>query len=276
MMKKSRRVIPGFGISLGITVTILSIVVFIPLASLAIYSAKLGFGEFLAVITRPRVLSGFWVSFITAFVAALVNAVMGTLVAWVLVRYSFPGKRIMDGIIELPFALPTAVAGISLTSLTADTGWVGSLAAHLGIKIAYTKAGITVALIFIGIPFVVRAVQPVLEKLDASYEEAASVLGASKSVIFRTVILPELIPALSTGAALAFGRCLGEYGSVVFIAGNQPFKTEIAPLIIMSELQEYDYPAATSIALVMLVFSFVILFLVNVIQARNAKILGGK
>ncbi|MBQ3825750.1 MAG: sulfate ABC transporter permease subunit CysT [Spirochaetaceae bacterium] len=267
---------PGFGISLGITVTILSIVVLIPLASLAIYSAKLGFGEFLAVITRPRVLSGFWVSFITAFVAALVNAVMGTLVAWVLVRYSFPGKRIMDGIIELPFALPTAVAGISLTSLTADTGWVGSLAAHLGIKIAYTKAGITVALIFIGIPFVVRAVQPVLEKLDASYEEAASVLGASKSVIFRTVILPELIPALSTGAALAFGRCLGEYGSVVFIAGNQPFKTEIAPLIIMSELQEYDYPAATSIALVMLVFSFVILFLVNVIQARNAKILGGK
>lgn len=276
MMKKSRRVIPGFGISLGITVTILSIVVLIPLASLAIYSAKLGFGEFLAVITRPRVLSGFWVSFITAFVAALVNAVMGTVVAWVLVRYSFPGKRIMDGIIELPFALPTAVAGISLTSLTADTGWVGSLAAHLGIKIAYTKAGITVALIFIGIPFVVRAVQPVLEKLDASYEEAASVLGASKSVIFRTVILPELIPALSTGAALAFGRCLGEYGSVVFIAGNQPFKTEIAPLIIMSELQEYDYPAATSIALVMLVFSFVILFLVNVIQARNAKILGGK
>ncbi len=276
MMKKSRRVIPGFGISLGITVTILSIVVLIPLASLAIYSAKLGFGEFLAVITRPRVLSGFWVSFITAFVAALVNAVMGTVVAWVLVRYSFPGKRIMDGIIELPFALPTAVAGISLTSLMADTGWVGSLAAHLGIKIAYTKAGITVALIFIGIPFVVRAVQPVLEKLDASYEEAASVLGASKSVIFRTVILPELIPALSTGAALAFGRCLGEYGSVVFIAGNQPFKTEIAPLIIMSELQEYDYPAATSIALVMLVFSFVILFLVNVIQARNAKILGGK
>ena len=276
MMKKSRRVIPGFGISLGITVTILSIVVLIPLASLAIYSAKLGFGEFLAVITRPRVLSGFWVSFITAFVAALVNAVMGTVVAWVLVRYSFPGKRIMDGIIELPFALPTAVAGISLTSLTADTGWVGSLAAHLGIKIAYTKAGITVALIFIGIPFGVRAVQPVLEKLDASYEEAASVLGASKSVIFRTVILPELIPALSTGAALAFGRCLGEYGSVVFIAGNQPFKTEIAPLIIMSELQEYDYPAATSIALVMLVFSFVILFLVNVIQARNAKILGGK
>ena len=275
-MKKNRRVIPGFGISLGVTITILSIVVLIPLASLAIYSAKLGPKEFFTVITRDRVVSSFWVSFITAFVASIVNAVMGTVVAWVLVRYTFPGKRIMDGIIELPFALPTAVAGISLTSLMADTGWVGSFFARFGVKIAYTKAGITAALIFIGIPFVVRAVQPVLEKLDASYEEAASVLGANRRVIFRKVIFPELLPALATGAGLAFGRCLGEYGSVVFIAGNQPFKTEIAPLIIMSELQEYDYPAATSIALVMLVFSFAILFLVNLIQSRNSKILGGK
>ncbi|MBQ3966662.1 MAG: sulfate ABC transporter permease subunit CysT [Treponema sp.] len=276
MSKKQKRVIPGFGVSMGVTITILSLIVLIPLASLVVFSARLDPKEFLVVITRDRVLSSFWVSFSTAFVASLVNAVMGTIIAWVLVRYTFPGKRIMDGIIELPFALPTAVAGISLTSLMADTGWVGSIFARFGIKIAYTKTGITVALIFIGIPFVVRAVQPVLEKFDAAYEEAASVLGANRRVIFRRVILPELLPALLTGTGLAFGRCLGEYGSVVFIAGNQPFKTEITPLIIMSELQEYDYPAATSIALVMLVFSFLILFLVNIMQSHNTKILGGK
>lgn len=275
MSKKTRRVIPGFGISMGVTISILSLVVLIPLASLVVYSAKLGPREFFTVVTRDRVLSSFWVSFSTSFIAALINAFMGTLIAWVLVRYTFPGKRIMDGIIELPFALPTAVAGISLTSLMADTGWIGGFFAKLGIKIAYTKTGITIALIFIGIPFVVRAVQPVLEKLDATYEEAASVLGASRRVIFLKVILPELLPALFTGAGLAFGRCLGEYGSVVFIAGNKPFSTEITPLIIMSELQEYDYPAATSIALVMLLFSFLTLFLVNLVQARNAKILGG-
>ena len=276
MSKKQKRVIPGFGVSMGVTITILSLIVLIPLASLVVFSARLDPKEFLVVITRDRVLSSFWVSFSTAFVASLVNAVMGTIIAWVLVRYTFPGKRIMDGIIELPFALPTAVAGISLTSLMADTGWGGSIFARFGIKIAYTKTGITVALIFIGIPFVVRAVQPVLEKFDAAYEEAASVLGANRRVIFRRVILPELLPALLTGTGLAFGRCLGEYGSVVFIAGNQPFKTEITPLIIMSELQEYDYPAATSIALVMLVFSFLILFLVNIMQSHNTKILGGK
>lgn len=275
MSKKTRRVIPGFGISMGVTISILSLVVLIPLASLVVYSAKLGPREFFTVVTRDRVLSSFWVSFSTSFIAALINAFMGTLIAWVLVRYTFPGKRLMDGIIELPFALPTAVAGISLTSLMADTGWIGGFFAKFGIKIAYTKTGITIALIFIGIPFVVRAVQPVLEKLDATYEEAASVLGASRRVIFLKVILPELLPALFTGAGLAFGRCLGEYGSVVFIAGNKPFSTEITPLIIMSELQEYDYPAATSIALVMLLFSFLTLFLVNLVQARNAKILGG-
>ncbi len=275
MSKKTRRVIPGFGISMGVTISILSLVVLIPLASLVVYSAKLGPREFFTVVTRDRVLSSFWVSFSTSFIAALINAFMGTLIAWVLVRYTFPGKRLMDGIIELPFALPTAVAGISLTSLMADTGWIGGFFAKLGIKIAYTKTGITIALIFIGIPFVVRAVQPVLEKLDATYEEAASVLGASRRVIFLKVILPELLPALFTGAGLAFGRCLGEYGSVVFIAGNKPFSTEITPLIIMSELQEYDYPAATSIALVMLLFSFLTLFLVNLVQSRNAKILGG-
>ena len=220
-------------------------------------------------------LASFKVSFLTAFVASLINAVMGVILAWVLVRYDFPFKRILDGMIELPFALPTAVAGIALTSLTADKGIIGSFFAKFGIKIAYTRAGITVALVFIGIPFVVRAVQPVLEKLDGSLEEAASTLGASRSRTFWQVIFPEIMPAVFTGFGLAFGRCLGEYGSVVFIAGNQPFETEITPLIIMSELQEYDYASATAIALVMLAASFLILFLVNLIQVRNSKILRG-
>lgn len=276
MMKKSKkRVIPGFGLTMGVTVTMLSIVVLIPLASLVVYSSQLGLGEFFEVITRKRVLSSFYVSFVTAFGASLVNAVMGLILAWVLVRYEFPGKRIMDGMIELPFALPTAVAGISLTSLTADQGLIGSFFAKFGIKIAYTKLGITFALIFVGIPFVARAVQPVLEKLDGSYEEAAKVMGAKQGVIFRRVILPELLPPLLTGTGLAFGRCLGEYGSVVFIAGNRPYETEITPLIIMSELQEFDYKSATSIALVMLIVSFLILFLMNLMQARNSKRLRG-
>ena len=260
---------------MGVTIAMLSIVVLIPLASLAVYSSSLGMKEFFQVITRERVLSSFYVSFITAFVASAVNAVMGLILAWVLVRYDFPGKRLMDGMIELPFALPTAVAGIALTSLTSDQGLVGKFFAQFGIKIAYTRIGITIALVFIGIPFVVRAVQPVLEKLDGSYEEAAMVLGAKPAVIFRKVIFPELMPALFTGTGLAFGRCLGEYGSVVFIAGNKPYYTEITPLIIMSELQEYDYASATSIALVMLFVSFLILFGVNAIQAHNSKRIKG-
>lgn len=260
---------------MGVTITMLSLVVLIPLASLVVYAAKLTPSEFWHVITRDRVLASFKVSFLTAAIASLINLVMGVILAWVLVRYDFPGKRIMDGMIELPFALPTAVAGIALTSLTADTGLIGRLFKPFGIKIAYTKVGITIALIFIGIPFVVRAVQPVLEKLDGSYEEAAYVMGAKRGTVFRKVILPELIPAALTGAGLAFGRCLGEYGSVVFIAGNKPFSTEITPLIIMSELQEYDYKSACSIALVMLVAAFLILFLVNLVQARNNKILRG-
>lgn len=274
-MKRKSVVIPGFGLTTGVTLAILSVVVLVPLASLVVFSAQMSASEIIDVITRPRVLSSFKVSFLTAFIASLINAVMGVVLAWVLVRYTFPLKRIVDGTIELPFALPTAVAGIALTALTADTGLIGGFFANFGIKIAFTRIGITVALVFIGIPFVVRAVQPVLEKLDPAYEEAAGVLGASRTRIFWKVILPELIPAIFTGFGLAFGRCLGEYGSVVFIAGNMPFETEIAPLIIMSELQEYDYSSATTIALVMLVASFITLFLVNVVQNRNAKILKG-
>lgn len=277
MKKAGKRVIPGFGLSMGVTLAILSCVVLIPLASLAVYSSQLGIKEFIEVVTRERVLSSFYVSFVTAAAATAVNAVMGVVIAWVLVRYDFPGKRIMDGMIELPFALPTAVAVIALTSLTSDTGLVGRFFARFGIRIAYTRIGITIALVFIGIPFVVRAVQPVLEKLDPSCEEAARALGAGPSAVFWRVIFPELKPALFTGAGLAFGRCLGEYGSVVFIAGNKPYYTEITPLIIMSELQEYDYASATAIALVMLAASFLILFLVNLIQAKNSEILqGGK
>lgn len=275
MRKARKRVIPGFGLSMGVTLSILSIVVLIPLASLVVFTANMDLDQIIATITRKRVLASFEVSFLTALIASAINAVMGTILAWVLVRYEFPFKRLLDGMIELPFALPTAVAGIALTSLTADTGLIGGLFAKFGIKIAYTRIGITIALIFIGIPFVVRAVQPVLEKLDSSYEEAADILGASRTKIFWKVIFPEIRPALFTGFGLAFGRCLGEYGSVVFIAGNQPFETEITPLIIMSELQEYDYASATAIALVMLLVAFSILFLVNVVQIREARKLKG-
>lgn len=274
-MKKKVRIIPGFGLSMGVTLSLLSLVVLIPLASLVIFTAKMDLSGIIEVITKPRVAASFKVSLLTALIASLVNAVMGVVLAWVLVRYDFPLKRLLDGMIELPFALPTAVAGISLTSLYADTGLMGKFFAKFGIKVAYTRLGIIVALIFVGIPFVVRAVQPVLEKLDPLYEEAAGILGASRAQIFRKVIFPELRPAIFTGFGLAFGRCLGEYGSVVFIAGNKPFETEITPLIIMSELQEFDYSSATAIALVMLAAAFLILFLVNLIQIRNSKILKG-
>lgn len=275
-MKGKKRVIPGFGLSMGVTLTMVSLLVVIPLASLLIYSAKLSPQEFLATITTKRVLSGFYVSFFTAFVASAINVVMGLVLAWVLVRYEFPGKRIMDGMIELPFALPTAVAGMALTYLTADEGWIGSFFKKFGIEIAYTRIGITIALVFVGIPFVVRAVQPVLEKLEPTYEEAAGVMGAGKITIFWKVIFPEVMPTLFTGFGLAFGRCLGEYGSVVFIAGNKPYSTEIVPLIIMSKLQEFDYASATAIALVMLTAAFLILFINNLIQARNSRILNGE
>ncbi len=260
---------------MGVTISMLSVIVLIPLASLVIYTAQMSWQDIWEAITRSRVMASYRISFLTALTASAINAVMGVILAWVLVRYKFPFKRVLDGMIELPFALPTAVAGIALTSLTADTGIIGSFFAKLGISIAYTPIGITAALVFIGIPFVVRAVQPVLEKLDPVYEEAAGVMGASRVRIFWKIIFPEILPAVLTGFGLAFGRCLGEYGSVVFIAGNKPFETEITPLVIMSELQEFDYASATAIALVMLVASFLVLFLVNLVQARNTKILTG-
>ncbi|MCC8105048.1 MAG: sulfate ABC transporter permease subunit CysT [Clostridiales bacterium] len=274
--RKKKRVIPGFGLSLGIVTAMLGLIVVIPLCTLVIFSAQLSFPEFISTVTRPRVLSSYAVSFRTAFVAAVIDAVMGTILAWVLVRYEFPGKEIMNGIIELPFALPTAVAGISLTHLTTTNGWVGSIFYRLfGIQIAYTTIGITVALVFIGIPFVVRSVQPVLESLDPQFEEAANILGANGRQTLWHVILPEIFPSLIAGFTTSFARGLGEYGSVVFIAGNTPYKTEIAPLMIMSELQEYDYASATSIALVMLLAAFAILFINAVVQSRASRIVSG-
>ena len=260
-MKHKKSVIPGFGLSFGIVMAILGLIVIIPLCSLVFFSFKLSPHDFLVTVTRQRVLASYRVSILTALTASLINAVMGMIIAWVLVRYDFPGKKIMDGIIEMPFALPTAVAGIALTHLTIPEGWVGRIFANVGIKIAYTRIGITVALVFIGIPFVVRSVQPVLEKVEKEYEEAAAMFGASRTCIFFSVIFPEIRPALIAGFTMAFARCIGEYGSVVFIAGNTPYKTEIAPLMIMAKLQEFDYASATSIALVMLLISFVILFI---------------
>lgn len=274
--QKARSIIPGFGLSFGITITVLSLVVLLPLCSLVVFTARLSPAEFLFTITRPRVLSGYWVSISTALTAALINAVMGLIMAWVLVRYDFPGKKIMDGIIELPFALPTAVAGITLTHLTTTNGLVGKFFYDtFGIRIAYTRLGITIALIFIGIPFVVRSVQPVLEKIDIQYEEAAMILGADRRTIFQKVIFPEILPALISGFTLAFARSIGEYGSVVFIAGNTPYETEIAPLLIMSQLQEFDYAAATSIALVMLAIAFIILSVNAILQSIVSRRVSG-
>ncbi|WP_310603091.1 sulfate ABC transporter permease subunit CysT [Anaerosporobacter sp.] len=268
---KRRRVIPGFPLSIGITLAMLSMIVLIPMASIVICASDLSFDEFIQIVTAKDVLSGYVVSFSCAFIAAIINCIFGVILAWVLVRYEFPGKRILDGLIELPFALPTAVAGISLTALYSDKGWIGSIFAKFGIKIAYTKIGITIAMIFIGIPFVVRAIQPVLEKFDSQYEEAAAMLGASGCRTFLRVIFPEILPAMLTGFGLALARGIGEYGSVVFIAGNIPYKTQIAPLLIMAKLEQLKYTDATAIALVMLAASFVILLLINIIQVHATK-----
>lgn len=269
--KKEARVIPGFGLSLGVTLAMLSILVLIPLASIFISASRLSFGEFLEVVTSDQIVSGYVVSLSCSFFAALINTVLGVILAWILVRYRFPGKRLMDSLIELPFALPTAVAGIALTYLYSDQGWVGSFFAQMGIKIAYTRIGITIAMIFVGIPFVVRAVQPVLEKLDRQYEEAAMILGAGRCYTFFRVVLPELLPAVLAGFGLAFARGIGEYGSVVFIAGNIPYKTQIAPLLIMSKLEQYKYEDATAIALVLLLLSFVLMLVINSIQLYMQK-----
>lgn len=269
--KKGVRVIPGFGLSMGVTLSMLSCFILIPLASIFISTSKMSFQEFAEVVTSRQVMSGYLVSFSCAFLAALINGIFGLILAWTLVRYEFPGKRLMDGMIELPFALPTAVAGISLTFLYSDQGWIGAAFDKIGIPIAYTRTGITIAMVFVGIPFVVRSVQPVLEKLDRQYEEAAMMLGASRRRTFFKVILPELFPALLAGFGLAFARGIGEYGSVVFIAGNIPFKTQIAPLLIMTKLEQYKYSDATAIALVLLLISFLLMLLINSLQIYMQK-----
>ena len=270
-MSQRSRVLPGFGLSLGFTLAYLSLIVLIPLSAVFFKSFGVGWNGLLEILSSERILKSLQLSFGTALIAALINVVFGSLLAWCLVRYTFPGKRFIDALVDLPFALPTAVAGIALTSLYAPNGWIGQYLTPLGIQVAYTSIGITIALIFIGIPFVVRTVQPVLADIETELEEAASALGANRWQIVSRIIFPILLPALLTGFALAFARGVGEYGSVIFIAGNQPFKTEIAPLMIISRLEEYDYPAATTIAVVMLVISFVILLLINLIQAWASR-----
>lgn len=269
---KKTRVIPGFKLTMGITVTMLSLIVLIPLASVMVYSLKLSPSEFIKLITKQNVVYAFTTSIVCSFIAAVINVIFGVILAWTLVKYDFPGKRILDGFIELPFALPTAVAGITLSKMYSDTGILGKPLAAIGIKVSYTHLGIIVALIFIGIPFVVRNVQPVLEKLDGQYEEAAYILGASPSKTFFKVILPELRPAILTGFGLAFARGIGEYGSVIYISGNSAKEyTQVVSYVIMQKLSYIDYASATAIALVLLVISFLLLFAINVIQMKQAK-----
>ncbi|MGV3532868.1 MAG: sulfate ABC transporter permease subunit CysT [Chthoniobacteraceae bacterium] len=269
--KKTFRVLPGFGLSLGYTLLYLSLIVLIPLSATFIKTADMGWASFWETVTSPRVLASYKLSFGASFVAALVNAIAGLLIAWVLVRYRFPGRRFVDSVVDLPFALPTAVAGIALTALYAPTGWIGQNFEQVGIKTAFSPLGVTIALTFIGLPFVVRTVQPVLEDLDAEVEQAAATLGANRFTTFRRIIFPELWPALLTGFSLAFARALGEYGSVVFISGNMPMKTEITPLLIITKLEQYDYHGATAIAVSMLVISFFLLLIINLLQRYNQR-----
>jgi sulfate transport system permease protein len=267
-------VIPGFGITFGITVTALSLVVLIPLAALAFKAAGVGPAEFWRIATDPRTLAALRLSFGAAFVAATINAVFGLLVAWVLVRYRFPGKRILDAAVDLPIALPTAVAGISLAVIYAPNGWIGGLLAPLGIKIGYTPFAVVLALVFVGLPFVVRTLQPVLAESEKEIEEASALLGASRWRTVFAVVLPLVTPALLTGFALAFARGIGEYGSVIFVAGNLPFVSEITPLLIVIRLEEFDYAGAAVIATVMLALSFTLLLLIGALQIRNRRRLG--
>jgi len=265
---KSAGVLPGFGLTMGYTLVYLSLIVLIPLGALVLKTLGLTWSEFLSEATSPRVLAAYKTSFGIAFLGALINAVFGGLVAWVLTRYSFPGKRLVDAMVDLPFALPTAVAGIALTAVYAPNGWIGRFLVPLGIQVDYTPLGILVALTFIGLPFVVRTLQPVLESLDPEVEKAAVSLGATRWQTLTRVVLPSLAPAWITGFSLAFARAVGEYGSVVFISGNLPFKTEIAPLLIMTKLEQYDYAGATAIAVVMLAVSFTLLLLINWLQSK--------
>jgi sulfate transport system permease protein len=271
---KRPSVLPGFGLALGFTLVYLSLIVLIPLCGLILKTATLGPSEILRIVTDPRTVAALRLSFGTAAIAALVNAVFGVIVAWVLVRYDFPGRRLLDAFVDLPFALPTAVAGISLTALYVPKGWVGSVLQPLGLKVAYTPLGIIVALIFVGLPFVVRTVQPVLEDLERETEEAAATLGAKRRQTVYRIMLPSLMPAILTGFALAFARAVGEYGSVIFIAGNIPYVSEIAPLLIVIRLQEFDYAGATTVATTMLLISFALLLLINLLQARIRKRIG--
>lgn len=264
-------VIPGFGLALGVTLAWLILVVLIPLAGLLWRSGALGWSNFIAQALDERTVNALTISFGSAFIAAIVNLVFGVILAWVLVRYRFPGKRVIDAMVDLPFALPTAVAGIALTTLYAPNGWIGALLEPLGIKIAFTPAGIVVALVFVGLPFVVRTVQPVMEEIDREVEEAAATLGANRFQTITRVLLPGLLPAGLTGFALAFARGVGEYGSVIFIAGNLPYVSEIAPLLIVIRLEEFNYPAATATATVMLALSFLMLLVINTIQSWSRR-----
>jgi sulfate transport system permease protein len=266
---KKRSVLPGFGLTLGFSLFYLGVLVLIPLAALALRSSSLSPAAFWAIMSDPRVLASFRLSFGASFVAASLNAVFGLLVAWVLVRYTFPGKRVVDALVDLPFALPTAVAGIALTAIYARNGLIGGLLEPYGLRIAFTPLGIIIALTFIGLPFVVRTVQPVLQDLEKEIEEAAASLGASRLQTFSRILLPTLLPSLLTGFALAFARALGEYGSVVFISGNMPMRTEIVPLLIITKLEQYDYAGAT--AVVMLVISFALLLIINLLQSWSGR-----
>jgi sulfate transport system permease protein len=272
---RGRRVLPGFGLSLGFTVLYLGLIVLLPLSAAFIRTAQLTWPEFVAIVTAPRVMASYRLTFGASFAAATLNAAFGLLVAWVLVRYRFPGKRLADALVDFPFALPTAVAGITLAGLFAPNGWLGALLVPLGIRVAFTPLGVLVALTFIGLPFVVRTVQPVLEDLPREIEEAAMTLGATRGQIFRRVTFPVVLPALLTGFALAFARAIGEYGSVIFIAGNMPMVSEITPLIIITKLEQYDYRGATAVAVVMLVASFALLLAINALQAWTRRRQGG-
>ena len=269
--RASRRVLPGFGLSMGITVTYLTLLVLIPLSAVFIRSSGMGWEEFWSAVTGRQVMASYKVTFGISFLAAATNAVFGFIVAWILTRYQFPGRRIFDALVDLPFALPTAVAGIALTALYARNGWLGQFFYPLGIETAYSQVGIFIALTFIGLPFVVRTLQPVLEDLDTEVEEAGASLGAGRAQVFLQIILPALLPALLTGFALAFARAIGEYGSVIFISGNIPLRTEITPLVIVKFLENYQYPQATAVACVMLVASFALLFVINLLQRWAEK-----